>query len=549
MRKGMPLAPARPLRALCWSVMALGLLWLTACTSGNEEGSCASDSECGRGQICQNGACNAVPCFGAAECPGANQTCLESGQCSAIECISNDDCVVDGLGSSCIAGACFSTCSGNDDCPSGQICNRQTQQCVPAPTDCSDDSQCPTGKVCDTDLARCVDPAPNNGENNGENNANNANNGANNGDNNGDNNGGPTNQPACSPCGGDGECGDDDDRCTLLGDGMSYCTTGCATNADCPTGFECTRNLQNDPLQCIPAGNACGGCLAPGSACNNGQVCDPDARVCITPRSNCQACTNDAQCGDGGKCYENMGDRVCGVSCDSDVDCGAGYACANREGVNVCVALEGCDGGNNNDMCPETPQCGDELPIFNEEFCTCVQCNEDTDCGDGKVCGSNFRCLVSSQACANVDDCQDPAAPYCLGGYCVECLSSVDCANNANGDSCFDGACGTCSCPVGQTCNSRGDCIENPGCTSDADCGMGAQGPGRCDDNGQCYEAGICDSAVFADQCPEGLTCQDFVIVKVCAGCTDTSQCRAGETCCPSLFDPAVLLCSGLPCQ
>jgi hypothetical protein len=79
---------------------------------------------------------------------------------------------------------------------------------------------------------------------------------------------------------------------------------------------------------------------------------------------------------------------------------------------------------------------------------------------------------------------------------------------------------------------------------------LGAQG--RCDDQGACYQVGACgDSSSFANGCGMNLTCEDvFGIIPVfaCVGCTDDSQCRAGETCCPT-FDGSRMVCSGIACQ
>lgn len=198
--------------------------------------------------------------------------------------------------------------------------------------------------------------------------------------------------------------------------------------------------------------------------------------------------------------------------------------------------------------CDPPPMCSEDTPVLNEEFCTCVECAANEDCPTMQVCGTNFRCLSATDACQTGDDCADPS-PFCLGGYCVGCVSDVDCTANP-GDICIAGQCQACECPPGQRCNARGECIDASGCETDADCGQGNLGPGRCNpDDGTCYEAGFCGASDgFNSMCPPGLTCTPTLggLVNVCAGCTPGGgDCRPGETCLPSLDDPNVSVCAG----
>ena len=50
-----------------------------------------------------------------------------------------------------------------------------------------------------------------------------------------------------------------------------------------------------------------------------------------------------------------------------------------------------------------------------------------------------------------LDDVVVAEAPFCLGGFCVQCVSAMDCTND--GDQCFAGACEPCECPQGQRCS------------------------------------------------------------------------------------------------
>ena len=146
--------------------LVLGVAMFAAGCAGGEEGesggSCVVDSDCARGQLCEDGACGEQQCFSAADCgsgPGLSRTCLESGLCSVYECFSDDDCVTSGLGAACIENACFADggggCVSNADCPSGQVCNGLSGTCGAPPDMCAGDTDCPTGMTCDTATGMC----------------------------------------------------------------------------------------------------------------------------------------------------------------------------------------------------------------------------------------------------------------------------------------------------------------------------------------------------------------------------------------------------------
>jgi Cys-rich repeat protein len=109
--------------------------------------SCRSDSDCGAGEVCVNGVCEA-PDDGGIGCVCANgQSCDANGNCNG-----SPDGGVDG-GASCQTSA---------DCPSNEVCNCGI--CEPqdpqdggqpdAGLDCRTDQDCPSGQTCENGV--CV---------------------------------------------------------------------------------------------------------------------------------------------------------------------------------------------------------------------------------------------------------------------------------------------------------------------------------------------------------------------------------------------------------
>ena len=112
--------------ALCSMVAVLGF----ACDDDEGGGGCASDQACGRGMICEDGACKAVACTGLQSCPGTGRTCLvDIRQCSQKECAD----VVDGVETTCAPGAsCIEDGPFRGSCvqPGGVSCGN-TGDCLP----------------------------------------------------------------------------------------------------------------------------------------------------------------------------------------------------------------------------------------------------------------------------------------------------------------------------------------------------------------------------------------------------------------------------------
>ena len=119
---------------------------------------------------------------------------------------------------------------------------------------------------------------------------------------------------------------DEDGVCALYpGKGDAACDTG----APCPQGFACVARV----------------CERLGA---RGEVCSPCARV---PG----ACDG---AGDGARCIDIAGGRVCGRGCSVGADCGPRFACAptTASGDLQCVPTDGCASGP--DACTTDAACG-----------------------------------------------------------------------------------------------------------------------------------------------------------------------------------------------
>lgn len=124
--------------------------------AGGGGGGCATDLECGEGQVCSGGACRVGQCNLDRRCP-EGQTCDRATfTCSGStddRCMGDAECTT----GYCIAGRCEDVqCRVAEHCPEGQTCNAQyrcvamTARCVDGDNDgfgegCSDGPDCDDG--------------------------------------------------------------------------------------------------------------------------------------------------------------------------------------------------------------------------------------------------------------------------------------------------------------------------------------------------------------------------------------------------------------------
>lgn len=143
------------------------------------------------------------------------------------------------------------------------------------------------------------------------------------------------------PCGDDLECGLGE-RCEA-----GQCRfRGCATNADCDTGFcdattfSCAECGSND--DCAGDKPICHRGLRRCVACAGDSDCQPPGQPHCSTSGACVACLTDSHCGQGFIC--SSGNLCVGASlnapCPTGTACGAGLVCVNVGSTPTC--LEAC---------------------------------------------------------------------------------------------------------------------------------------------------------------------------------------------------------------
>ena len=182
------------------------------------------------------------------------------------------------------------------------------------------------------------------------------------------------------------------------------------------------------------------------------------------------------------------------------------------------------------DSCVE---CIDRGCPIERPFCVnfkCVECEESGNCGKGKICSPEGKCVEPILTCAQADDpdswCEeheglgrcDPAR-----SKCVECIEDLDCRDSSkphcHGDECVE--CGeNAHCGLGYICDNSNECIE--GCSDNLDCPA---------DNSHCSQkTGKCEECWSSEHCSDGFICTNYVCVW--DGCNkDDSLCPPGYYC------------------
>lgn len=480
-----------------WWFIALALLAL-GCDDEEKEGAgCGSDTDCARGQICEEGACTLIACEGLGNCPGSGRTCLfDLRQCSAKECADRLNgvdlmcpperslCIDEGsFRKSCVAAG--AACEGNAECAPGLTCCGGT--CNATCPDMGmlpiDDMNVPTP---DQGVVDMGPPAPDAGP-------------------------GPTGQ-LCSPCTGDGDCAPlgPGAVCQPLGQDGAFCASACENSGDCPAGYSCVDGLS----RCLPIELRCVACLQ--TPCAAGQVCDTQTGACVDPQGVCGGCTGADGCRAGLTCAPLGGRQFCFEPCDNG-------ACAD----DTLACVEGLckPAGGRCDACGG--RCQGDTPYCIEAEARCGDCGPGTPCPAGLSCDpDNFAC-VERDGCLGDIDCQgQPGTPVCFNGRCVACLQQSDCParNTCNqNQECVSAPCAGVACQRGSMCEeATGRC--SPGCGADADC-VDNSGLGRamgCNlESGQCFYAnGSCDLGE-----PDGV-------------------CAPGSACGPNFLDPTQGVCA-----
>ena len=476
-------------------LLVAGLLF--GCSEEKKAKTCAADTDCERGSICDTDAkaCEVVACTAIGECPGSRRTCLsETQSCSAQECEACPDdqsrlcCAV--AGQVCITeGPNRFSCTGSVRCSDSAACGILGADYTCCGGVCEQGcSGGDTQSLLGDTGAPPADAAPTGGDV-----------GAGGGMSIDDMAVGPPPGEAriCSECTADADCAalGDGAQCKSIDVGQ-YCTKACAADADCPSPFVCKAGIN----LCLPTRVLCG-CFATG--CEGGQVCDPATSQCSVPKPACAACAEDTECATGLKCGNVGAAKYCLPECGGG--CGAGTTCT--EGVctpdsGTCDACLGACVG-------DTPVC---VPGQNGAAAVCGQCGNGRGCADATLrCSAENRCVAPEPGMGCVTD-NDCAGGRCVAGQCRDCIEDRDCgvrrACNPNTFACEDNPCGGVTCQGGSQCDpATGRCA--PGCATDEDCGDPAAL--LCDgQTGQCFNRdGSCDD--LAAVCPAGSLCQPLL--------------------------------------
>ncbi|MDP1829260.1 MAG: carboxypeptidase-like regulatory domain-containing protein [Archangium sp.] len=154
------------------------------------------------------------------------------------------------------------------------------------------------------------------------------------------------------------------------------------------------------------------------------------------------------------------------------------------------------------------------------------ECEVDSECAAGKICGPGGRC---SDACKADADCAAPRT--CQAGACTlptgTCARDTDCAT---GELCSLGNRCAKACVTAAECAATEACVAGA-CTSLAS--------GACRFNSECPAPQACVSGRCAESCmgdrdcPFGTTCQGNLCTPPAPGCLDATDCMAMQACSP----------------
>ena len=274
----------------------------------------------------------------------------------------------------------------------------------------------------------------------------------------------------------------------------TFCGTGGAACATCPSGTEC---LYNYHCECTPAACPSGCCAAPlGSNPAADKVCQAGTTdlACGTAGETCSDCVGQGQ---GGLCL--------GQKCAYPTPCKCANGCCDRTGQ--------CQPGASNTQCGSSSNaygyCVDCTPYGTQcDFQSCIAagdagvCNEQT-CPNG-CCDSNEQCQqgLTSTSCGN------------FGTTCQNCLPAGVCSNQKCTTPDGGRLCSATNCPDG-CCDGAGRCQSGSEATL---CGAHGAQCVDCTPFGDRCEAGACTA-------PDGAT----LCAQTCSGCCDPSgACQPG---------------------
>ena len=345
------------------------------CTGGQSCNENTGECECPSGTELLDGQCQEANCLnGGKGCPDSTPVCREDGQC--VQCTSTNQ----------------SACGADEKCNSDNKCEK---------IDRCDGVNCSGGKDCNPDNGQCECPSGTEDYGSGVCEAPNCSNG-------GDSCSGST--PHCT----------DDGRCVQCTQN-SHCNTSrgeiCAIDHTCQTTDLCWDAEDRCPVDST-CNSATGVCTCPGELTDVGGICDCASGY--KKNTSCVDCTQDSHCGDANQwaCQNNSCVNLCAnVSCTNGTcvrgkcQCNAGFV----ETANGCEAPNCNNGG---------VKCMGNTDVCNTATGECVECTQDSHCGDTNQWDCQNNSCVN--LCANVS---------CTNGTCVrgECQCNTGFVETANG--------------------------------------------------------------------------------------------------------------------
>lgn len=231
-------------------------------------------------------------------------------------------------------------------------------------------------------------------------------------------------------------------------------------------------------------------------------------------------------------------------ACEGSVAGGSGLVSADGEVEGTCFSTGSCTYA----CYPTTKCCGNEAWTTTSYTCETPCCDDgepppcDVACGNG-ICESGEVCQSSN--CLEGEDCRvcaEDCCAVCGDGVCEwpedpeSCPGDCSCKPTCAGHECGpDGCGGECGlCPVGEICNTLGQCIfENcePQCTNKV-CGDDGCGSvcGVCPDELFC-DKGLCVTTPCVPDCA-GKACGDDGCGGSCGTCPTHAACEADQSAC-----------------
>lgn len=223
----------------------------------------------------------------------------------------------------------------------------------------------------------------------------------------------------CVECLVDAHCTGANGKCNTV---TNTCTTGCTSDANCPSpatpacklpdGF-CVECTATNTTRCVAPTPVCDVPATRCVQCTKGSDCPASAPVCDVQTKTCvSSCTDDSQCPSTQPICDPK-TRQC-VECVDNTDCKPGEICNTQ--TNTCGT-----------ECSKSSECPGDVPVCNPQTKKCVECTTNADCPpEEPICDTTTN--TCGTTCTKDSECPGEA-PICdpKTKNCVQCIDSDDC--------------------------------------------------------------------------------------------------------------------------